>query len=260
MPKGKGRGRSRSRSMQSKHVSGSTRSSSAHMAMDTVQSIARPVGGVTHRPRHPKASLAKKVWLLENSVAPQSTKYIKVNGAFANISQAPVFTLLNPLSRGTSVQTRQDDDVMLTSGYIRFVVANATNVCLGFRSILIFDKEPNKSALTATIMFDTATPALDTLYNFNNYDWMKRFVILFDKTYNPSCAPAQSEGTTDRGSLFFDEIKWKKDLLSDYSGGNAGTIADINTGSLWLVTYGYYAAADFASQSSFQCVTYFKDN
>jgi len=98
------------------------------------------------------------------------------------------------------------------------------------------------------------------MYNFNNFDWMKRFVILFDKVYNPSAMPNSSEGTTDRGTTMFDEIKWKKDMLSDYSGGNSGTITDINTGALYFVFYGFYPVADFASQLRFESVTYFKDN
>jgi len=207
----------------------------------------------------------KKYILTENSAQFSHTNY----DGLPNMT--PV--LLNAMARGDTVQTRTSDHVTLGRGKMKCTL-HTRNGCSTVRFIVLIDKEPGKAALTNTMLFGTSTPSATQFFDFNNKDIFERFAILTEKTYaiqSPSAGytdagsvPAVPLGTLEQATLV--DISWDcNKYVASYKGGNAGTIADIDNGAVYIlfqqsVARGMLTENAYGSFcSSFQAVQYFVD-
>lgn len=99
--------------------------------------------------------------------------------------------------------------------------ASATNTTM--RCIIFMDKQPNETAPTmAALLATTVAGGVDA---FRNLDNRKRFVILHDSRMVVS---------TDFPERVHEKYK-KMSLVTQYDSGNAGTIADITSNSLYML-------------------------
>ncbi|AUM61747.1 capsid [uncultured virus] len=176
--------------------------------------------------RYPKkgnAKLAQRVKRLESLTGKPEFKVVDSVGSTA-VSTTATLTLLNGLAEGDSATTRDGRQVLFKSLqlYERGTLhASATNTTI--RSIIFLDKQPNETAPTAAALLATAVAGgVDA---FRNLDNRKRFVILHDSRMVLS---------TDFPERVHEHYK-KMSLVSQYDSGNAGTIADITSNSLYLL-------------------------
>lgn len=145
-----------------------------------------------------------------------------------------VLTLLNLCAQGVTAVTRLGRRITMKSLFIRGVIElAATTTGYGpWRILVVYDKQANAAAPTATDIL-----AADAYQSFNNLGNSKRFQTLIDKTYD--CV-----GTAGPQSL---DVKLYKKLNHgvEFNAGSAGTIADIQTGSIYALVYhtGTYAVA-----------------
>lgn len=195
-------------------------------------------------------------------VKPEKHYKLTQTATLGATSAAPALVLLNGLSRGDTVQDRTGDCVNLGKGHVSgFLHTAGTGVINAFdaRLLVILDSQPNTAALTAAILFGSATPTPQQMYNFNNYDFFKRFTVLHDEkislndnmTYDGnSFQPTQNSRPIDFG--------WDcKQFKADYAGGNAGTIADIRSGSIYMVLITNNSTG---LNLNYDAVQYFTDN
>lgn len=156
------------------------------------------------------------------------------------ISTTPFLVLLNGLAPGTGDNQRLGRRIQMKSielkGYIQPDTATTTSV---ERFAIVQDMQPNAAAPTFAGandgIYDAATPI--ALRNISN---KSRFKVLWDSglitNVSTVTAPTASNAITTM------EHYRKIDIPVQYNAGTAGTIADIQTNSLYFVGIGNIAA------------------
>lgn len=212
------------------------------------------IGGVRGRQfysRKQKGTLVKRVSLLERKL---EKKYVLARGqTSASTAAAPQLPqCLNAMLRGTTVQTRDGDKLNLLTGMVQGVLYNATTAVSGvsvYRLLVILDRESQNQQLTVTNVFGAAAPGPYTLFNINNLPFFHRFKVLADSgmirppvpTVNVPGNNSTAGGNNNQANTYAQDgmpitLKWDCSTYeANYSGGNAGTFADIEKGAIWLM-------------------------
>lgn len=172
-----------------------------------------------------------------------------INTATYNISTTGSITLLCNPTLGSDFNNRIGRKIVLKSAYIRGrVVTEASqsavltnNNCFQARFILFSDLQPNGAAPAVTDLLIEALPS--SQLNLNNRD---RFKIYCDKEFlfDPwmfSTTATQTYSSASRQGYNFKKYK-KINLESIYNATNGGTIADIQSGALYMMWIGNTAA------------------
>ncbi len=141
------------------------------------------------------------------------------------VTTTALLTLVNGLSRGTDDQDRDGAQVrwksIQCSGCIKIHQSQTSSI---LRRIIFIDLQPNAAVPTAVDLLDLS--AADPINAFRNLDQRKRFVILKDSKLVVSITGNQEAKFPD----FYKKI----DMKTIYE-GNAGTIADINSNSIFIL-------------------------
>jgi len=122
------------------------------------------------------------------------------------------------------------------------LTANTAAVGAQFvRMIIVVDSQPNGTVFAITDLLNTADPA--SQLNLNNRD---RFNIICDKewAFDPYLVDATATQSFASASKQIYTIKKFKKLNIEtiFNAGNAGTIADMNSGALYMVWIGSIAS------------------
>lgn len=144
--------------------------------------------------------------------------------------------LLNGLSTGDTVQTRDGNNICLRGGKLK-----GTILCLNgagtVRVMVVLDKQNNKTALTNGMLFGTTTPSTHTFLDFAVTNTQSRFTVLAEKTYNqPTPFLAIQGGNYDLNTVssLLVDLGWNcNDFVASY-GANAGDATDISSGAVYL--------------------------
>lgn len=156
---------------------------------------------------------------------------IAQNAAFPSGTTTGTLTLLNPLSLGNTSNSRVGSRVEVKSVAIRGLFqSSATSIATPIRIKVVYDKESNGAAPVATDILTN-----DVIYGHNNLSNAGRFITLIDQIITPTFAPGVT-AIGSGGSLVFD-LFVKCNLPVKYNTGNAGTIADIVSGGIYMLTY-----------------------
>lgn len=157
---------------------------------------------------------AQRIGAVPKKVLTENFNYVTTWNTTANQWN---YLLVNGLTQGTSGSQRVGRQIFMTTMQFYYATGGTT------RFLIVYDKQCNGSALTATDLFQDSTDQFSP-YNFSNRE---RFCYLYDTLYDttPELSPVNRQ-------LHFPIKKY-----TTYNVGNAGTIADIATGSLYLVIY-----------------------
>lgn len=162
-------------------------------------------------------------------------------------------TCLNPCSQGTSSITRIGDKIVVKQVQVRGEVhpvdaATADSLC---RVIVVQDMQPNGAGVAAiTDILKSANAN-----SFNNLDNRRRFKILKDAKM---AVGMRANGDTNSPNVYPIDMFIKCNIPTIY-GGNAGTAADIQENSIYLVTVGSQATG-LGGQLSATCRVRFTDD
>jgi len=168
-------------------------------------------------------------------------KYIDTADAYA-VNTTGTLTLINGLTLGNTSTTRIGQKVTLKSLEVKYrlAVTATTGLDQTHRLLFVLDRQCNGAALTlAEILVPTNTEGLRNLAN------PRRFKFIIDQRYDLSAAT--ESGSTKTGKIFF---QFKKPLVIEYNAGNAGTIADISSGSIYMVLLGSNVAGNTAGTAA----------
>lgn len=173
-------------------------------------------------------SLVKKVAKLEKQIKQQEGewKYLDTTQSVTASVSAGALTLLNGCQQGDGPSNREGTQIFIKSIQIRIRTEfNALDASAGpMRFVVVQDKQPNGAAPTVSNIYQTSSLlAIDAL---RNLDGRKRFKILADRSYVMS-----QNGTPG----FVDDIYLKRPITVQYNSGNAGTVADISTNSIYVL-------------------------
>lgn len=169
------------------------------------------------------------------------------------INNAGAIALLNGCSRGDEISQRNGRETTMKSIWFRanLFATSATGLGQIARLLLVYDRQPNAAALTVA---DVLTAA--TIYAPRNLDNRKRFKIFMDQTFVlPSRITATVSGTEQVVANFYRKLRHPV----VYNSGDAGTVADITTGSLYLVVVGSGAPGATAGGLLGSCRVRFTD-
>lgn len=167
----------------------------------------------------------------------EEKKNIDVNNANAVVAAqtgATIF-LLNGVTPGTSGTTRVGRRITMTSLNWRWVgaLAPTTAGASPIRLLIVYDKQANAAAPGAgdVLVID----AIDSPMNLNN---SRRFKILADVEI-PCVGTSGPAAWSETGFRDFTAKGTKAGLDVEFNAGTAGTIADIQTGSIYALVYQY---------------------
>lgn len=190
------------------------------------------VSGFKMPKQRKQPTLSQKLAKLEKQVRINADEWKMVeNTAASTAIVTATLQLLNGLVPGDSINQREGRQVQIQSIQMKFrgendVTSAGVDTRSTLRFIIAIDKQANAAAPAAADILDlSSSSAVDAMRNLNN---RKRFKILMDRRYAISSAgPAN----------FVDEFYIKRANLCDtvFNAGTAGTIADITSGSIYLL-------------------------
>lgn len=133
--------------------------------------------------------------------------------------------LLNGIAQGTTATSRIGRKIMMKSLLIRLAIAkSATQTGEGaVRCMVVYDSQANATAPAVTDILQVDN--ISGVMNLNNAD---RFKVVMDKVFN--------FGAVDHTSVVYTKYK-KIALETKFNNGSAGTVGDIQTGSMYLLTH-----------------------
>lgn len=140
--------------------------------------------------------------------------------------------LLNGLIQGTDFDERVGRQIQMVRLELQLLdyVTGGTGVDQFHRIMVVRDKQANGVALGVTDVLNAANVTSGL-----NLDNRHRFVVMYDETaYLNASAEPQSARVLHRDVNI--------NSLTTYDSGVAGTVADINTNSLYLIVVGSAAA------------------
>lgn len=194
---------------------------------------------------------------------------LALSGSHFSSVAAPL--LLNGTTKGTDVYNRIGRRLKIKSinirGYVVFNGSYAGPAPDYMRAAIIYDREPGGALPTWSDIFQDTTNAgaaagLSTSpLNLNNTD---RFAVLKDWHWSV-VGGLLNQATAPPGQTFPTatemNIRWFKKLNLDvrYNSGNAGTIADLTTGAMYMVTQGLNSAANHQWDLNFTSRIRFED-
>lgn len=195
------------------------------------------------------AKLAKQVKAISSKVKPQVNNYKWKSSPAGTIATAsvtnstPQILLLNGLGEGTDEVNRIGDLCRMLQLDLNFHVQNASTSATPavVRILVVQEKTALGGGLQMASLFNSATPQPWDVRNVTTKD-NSRYVVYHDETFILGPAVVQAAGGTAAvysGSTPMEQmfsIKKKLNFITDYSRGNAGTVADIDTNSLFFVT------------------------
>lgn len=154
-------------------------------------------------------------------------KNIDVIGSTITVaSSSGLISLINGVAQGTTATTRLGRRIQMKSLFIRAEIrmAPTTAGASPIRYLVIYDKQTNGTAPAATDVLTT-----DALYSPMNLSNSRRFVVIFDKVW-PCLGTAGPQSITVEKYI-------KLNLPVEFNTGSAGTVGDIQTGSLYTLLY-----------------------
>jgi len=148
---------------------------------------------------------------------------------------ANCLALVNPIARGDDINERTGRQVIMKSVEFRAdVQVDAAGVDQTARVLLVYDKQTNASALTAAQVFHGAEAA-HRPFQMRNLENRSRFTCLMDKTVVLNAA---GESGSKRSIKFYRKLN----LPVTFNNGDGAGVADIVTGSLYIIATGTEAA------------------
>lgn len=160
--------------------------------------------------------------------------------------------LLNGIARGDDIHERNGRELTMESIqlYYKLYSTAATGVKQRHRILLVYDKQTNAAALTAAqVLMAADDMALKNLEN------RKRFVILMDRSYILESNVDTNPGTVKQGKYYK-----RVNLPMTFNAGDAGTVADIVTGSLYFIVIGTSVAGATAGSVQLRARIRYRDN
>lgn len=157
---------------------------------------------------------AEKIGAIPSSSITRNFNYVTTWTTTANSWN---YLLLNGLTQGTSGSQRIGRQILMTHMQWYYAQNQLS------RLALVYDTQTNGSAPTAADIFQDSADQFSP-YNFSN---LERFCILYDSLYDttPELLPINRY------------MDFPINKYTSYNVGNAGTVADIATGSLYLVGF-----------------------
>lgn len=206
--------------------------------------VERPIGGgVATTSRQLLVRRARRGYRINRRIGGLMRRKGELKSVDTTINSAADTTggllLVNGIARGDDINERIGRRVIMKSIQVGLTVRGTagTGIDQWHRYVLVYDKQANGAALTYLQVFAAAD-----MNGMRNLENRERFMVLMDKKIHLN---ASGEPESHRQVSAFRRIN----LPITFNNGDAGTIADITTGSLYLIVYGNIAAGATAGSA-----------
>ncbi len=148
-------------------------------------------------------------------------KCVDVTGSEAS-STTPTFDLLNGMALGNANGQRSGQSVKCQNVDLKILLTISASAATSFERVMVVQDKQCNGAIFAigSLLNGTNT------YSSYVVGGQNRFLVLFDETFALSANGDQ---------VFTKSIRLGTMMHVEYNTGNAGTVADINTNSLYLI-------------------------
>lgn len=159
-------------------------------------------------------------------------------------------TLLDGCARGSDINERVGREILLRSVELKMVAkaTATTGTDQTGRVLLIYDRQCNGVAPGITDILDSIN-----VVAMKNLDNRKRFKILMDWCVDLSAA---GQNGSERSKTFYRKLRHPV----SYNSGTAGSVADIISGGLFLITLGSNVAGTTAGSLNVSTRVRYTDN
>lgn len=221
-----GRGRSRT----PKRIRASAANSSASRSMSRSRSVSRSPYYPSLGPLSGTSRQAVRVGGWANPTRGGELKFTDVTNTLTLGVAAATWTtpgpnfLLNGLVPDSTATGRIGRKINMKSLYLRMTYSLAGTSTFGgpARVIVVYDKQANAQAPAVTDIL-----LADSMLSPNNLSNRDRFVVLLDQMFDPI--------STAGNQVVSMEVYKKINLETMFNAGNAGTIGDITSGSVYIL-------------------------
>lgn len=187
----------------------------------------------------------------------QEFKSLDVSASSTTVDTTGSVTLLNGCIRGSDINNREGREILMKSLQLKVYIApnsQATGDQLA-RVLIVYDRQTNGTALTPTEVIDSCCAL-----GMRNLENKRRFKILHDMVFELN---ANYDGAASQvyqpGQHYYKELYRKISLPVTFGSGNAGSVTDISTGSLYMVRIGTIAPGTAAAACNFTSRIRFTD-
>jgi len=180
-------------------------------------------------------------------------KYIDSKNAAMVCDTTGAVLLLNGCSSGSGVSNRVGRQITIKAIQLhwRSWATAATGVKQDHRFMVVQDMQPNGVALTIAEVL-AAVVGIDPCLDVRNLDYRLRFKVLYDRKFSIS---AQGLSGAHRTYKLYKKVN----IQEQFNVGDAGTVADISTNSLYFITMGSEAAGNTAGAAMVNARVRFTD-
>lgn len=194
------------------------------------RSQARTIAGKTARTALAALMRVPRRALAEGEFKARDT----ASGAYTAADWTGAIALLNGVPRGDDIEERTGRQITMRSLELCVEFRNAppgsTPVPTLIRAMIVYDKQPNGTALTTAQVLNVVG-TLNAAISPRNLEYRSRFQVIRDTR---STLPS-AELTDYRDGPKYFKYYGTMNLPVTYNSGDAGTVADITTGSLYLI-------------------------
>jgi hypothetical protein len=193
-------------------------------------------------PQDAQVSAVEPSFRQMNSLAPkQNLKVIQATVSQHTVVFATPFVVcLNPMLEGSDETARVGDIIRWKELCLGLELFSNTNLLLPalMRVMVIAESTALGSVLSPAQYFTSATPSPIDQRNVTTRN-VKRFKTLYDSGPIVICGYTTNTATLSWGGTpdWARNIKIPLDLITDYSRGNAGTVADVETNAISLICF-----------------------
>lgn len=190
--------------------------------------------------------------------------------AGTEIDPATLNTLFCP-TEGSDIDNRVGRKVQVYKLAIRGIINTPTisdfpdiELAPSFRIIIFQDKQTNGVQAQGEELMETAAASTDVVITgFQNRANFGRFKVLKDLVLRPRIITSMTDGTATSSQgvsaiHFKVTVKFKKPVVVKFNATNGGTVGDIVDNSFHMIAVS--TSTSFASQLSYTCRGYYKDN
>lgn len=189
-----------------------------------------PAGIIKKRKTEMKKSKSRSQYSFSSRVG-KELSFVDTNINFTGVSTTSNLSLLNGVVPGTGASQRIGRKIQMKSYELKLYanVDTATTIT-SVRFMLVLDRQANAAAPVFADVYDQATTT--TLRNISN---KARFKVLYDSGL--VSLTGNTAAPNDNSLVTFTHYR-KCNIPVQYNAGTAGTIADIQTNSLYLMAIG----------------------
>lgn len=171
-------------------------------------------------------------------------RQLNTNVASGTVTRAGTVTIMNAMAVGNGDGQRAGNrtvakylEMRIDVGLDGVALAFTTAMNYHYRCIVFWDKQANGAPPVISELLQNSGVGGNNYLSPFNFNGKSRYKVIWDKTVslNPVSNSRQAIGTTTYDSM--DKVivlRKKLNTTTTYNNGNAGTVADISTNSLYM--------------------------